>query len=158
MPRPKTFDSHVPTSRISVVTFEIFLLLQTKLYNHKIFAKRRFFAKKFCFLSSSCCPHSVLKRQLTSITVSFHQFNQKFLGSLQQKITVFVAALDSTQRDSKKSVCLLIQFLFLFRQPSFPRLVRPIEQALIHLYQEEVAGCAGHKVLMVLDLYFTDCW
>jgi hypothetical protein len=28
----------------------------------------------------------------------------------------------------------------------------------IHLPFEEVAAHAGHKVLMVVDIYFTDCW
>ncbi len=37
-------------------------------------------------------------------------------------------------------------------------MVRPIELAPIHLSLDEVAGRADHKVLMVVDLYFTDCW
>jgi hypothetical protein len=34
----------------------------------------------------------------------------------------------------------------------------PIGQASTHLSFEEVAVCAGHKVLMAVELYFTDCW
>jgi hypothetical protein len=36
-------------------------------------------------------------------------------------------------------------------------MVRPIEAAPIHLSLQEVAVCAGHNVLMVVDLCFTDC-
>jgi len=37
-------------------------------------------------------------------------------------------------------------------------MVRPIEQAPIHMSFEEVAVCAGDKFLMVVHLYFTDFW
>ncbi len=49
-------------------------------------------------------------------------------------------------------------FLLSFGLPSSPIKVQPIEQACIHLSLVEVAVRAGHKVLTVVDIYFTDCW
>ncbi len=49
-------------------------------------------------------------------------------------------------------------FFFLIRQPSFPGMIRPLEQAPIHLPMDKVVAHSGHEVLMVDDLYFTDCW
>jgi hypothetical protein len=37
---------------------------------------------------------------------------------------------------------------YLFGQPSFSRILKPIESAPISLYLEEVTVGAGHKVLM----------
>ncbi len=46
--------------------------------------------------------------------------------------------------------------MILLGQLSFPRRVRPILQAPIHLSFDEVAMHVGHKVLMVVELYFTN--
>jgi len=47
---------------------------------------------------------------------------------------------------------------YYYLDSSFPRTVRPIEEVLIHLSLKEVTVCAGHSVLMVVDLYFIYCW
>jgi hypothetical protein len=49
-------------------------------------------------------------------------------------------------------------FLLSFVLPSSPIMVQPIEYACSHLSLVEVAVRAGHKVLMVVDINFTDCW
>ncbi len=41
--------------------------------------------------------------------------------------------------------------IFLFGQPSFPSIVRPIEWAHIYLILEEVDTCTGHEGLMEVD-------
>jgi hypothetical protein len=46
----------------------------------------------------------------------------------------------------------------MFRQPSFPRMVRPIKLAPIHLSLEGVSVHTGHEVLIKVDFHFTDCW
>ncbi len=58
------------------------------------------------------------------------------------------------------NIVLLYLYLFLLLpgQESFPRMDRPIEKGHLHLFLEEVAMCAGHKVSMVVDVYFTACW
>jgi len=53
--------------------------------------------------------------------------------------------LHRRQVDSK------VFFFFLFEKPSFPGVVRPMEQATICLSMEEVAVHAGHVVLMEVD-------
>jgi hypothetical protein len=47
--------------------------------------------------------------------------------------------------------CTTPLFSFLFGQPSFLGLARPIENVLICLSLEEIAVHAGHKVLMEVD-------
>ncbi len=49
------------------------------------------------------------------------------------------------------SAKLIIFFFFLFRQPSFSRMVRPLGRGPICPSLEEVAGHAGHEVLMEVD-------
>ncbi len=49
-------------------------------------------------------------------------------------------------------------FFFLIGQASFPKKAWLIEYAPIYLSLEEVAVRVGHKVLMEVDFYFTDCW
>ncbi len=46
---------------------------------------------------------------------------------------------------------LLVLLKLLFSQPSFPKIVRPIEWATICPSQEEVAVCADNKYLMEVD-------
>jgi uncharacterized membrane protein (GlpM family) len=48
--------------------------------------------------------------------------------------------------------------LVLIGQSSFPIMVRPIQSTLIRQSLEEAAVRAGHEVLMVVDLYISDCW
>jgi hypothetical protein len=47
---------------------------------------------------------------------------------------------------------------FLLRQLTVCEIVKPIEQAPIHQFLEEIALRAGRKVLMEVDLNITDCW
>ena len=55
-------------------------------------------------------------------------------------------------------VVILNVVMLILLQPSFPGMIRPLEQAPIHLSMDKVAVHSGHEVLMVDDLYFTDCW
>jgi hypothetical protein len=49
--------------------------------------------------------------------------------------------------------------LLLLNWPTeFPRVIRLVEQAAIHMSLEEVIVYASYRVLIVIDLYFTDCW
>jgi hypothetical protein len=54
--------------------------------------------------------------------------------------------------------CQVEILMLLFGQASFHGMARQIEYGSIHLTSKEFAVHAGHKVLMEVDLYFTDCW
>ncbi len=44
-----------------------------------------------------------------------------------------------------------ISFFILFGQPSFPRMARPIDEAPISMFLEEVTVHGAHEVLMEVD-------
>ncbi len=57
----------------------------------------------------------------------------------------------SSSHSCKDAKSQLFNFLLVWGQPSFSRILKPIEQAPISLSLEEVTVRAGHKVLMEVD-------
>ncbi len=95
-----------------------------------------------------CVPNLVsIKLQYFAVLILFDEYlyNKKSVFYLRQALYIYF--------DLYGTYLLLLNWT-----AEFPRMVRPIEQAPIHPSLEEVAVCAGHKVLMVVDLYFTACW
>ncbi len=69
-------------------------------------------------------------------------------------VILFALRLQST---NLCEMVLILLLLLLFGQPRIPRKVRPIEWAPMRLSSKGVTAGAGHKVLMEVGSYFTDC-